>query len=212
MKRHLFWNSWELTHPFPIVDYKDGEKTAHVRYSGREATLPAGFRREGDIRYNGATPQFIDKGESRLSIDGFAARFPKGRRIWNARLDFIRADGEAEWSICEVNLYDGPPSSAPPQVIGFLKDFPAKDRGVGGRGRKVKLRHRARVGLPEGPVTADDFHDAAMWGFAKSLWFDEAKDPFETAKILGAPVLALLRKFGTPGNWVHLLEDEGTGA
>ena len=29
--------------PFPIVAYSDGEATAHVRYGGREASLPADF-------------------------------------------------------------------------------------------------------------------------------------------------------------------------
>ncbi len=203
-------NSWELVHPFPIVTYSDGETTAHVRYGGREATLPARFRREQDLRYSGSTAHIIDRGKGRLSIEGFAARFPKGRRIWNAQLEFIRADGEAEWSFEEVYLYDGPESRWAPQIIGFLKDYPAKDRGIGGEGKKVRLRYRSRSGLPEGPTTADDFHDAKVWRFAEALWADETMSPLDTARTVGASLTTLFARFGTPAKFARLYEDEGT--
>ncbi|WP_166145538.1 hypothetical protein [Methylosinus sp. RM1] len=198
MERCVFWNSCELMHPFPIVAYREGENTAHVRYGGHEATLPAQFQRERDLRYNGSSPQMIDLGKSRVSIDGFAARFPKGRRVWNARLDFIRADDETEWSFREVYLFKGPVSGAPPQIIGFLKDRPAKDRAISGTDKTILLRYRARAGLPDGPVNAADFETSKAWAFAESLWADETKKPFETAKIVGLSVSFLLRKLGTP--------------
>ena len=205
-------NSWELVHPFPIVTYCDGETTAHVRYGGRDATLSARYRREQDLRYSGSTAHIIDRGKGRLSIEGFAARFPKGRRIWNAQLEFMRADGEAEWSFEEVYLYDGPESRWAPRIIGFLKDYPAKDRGIGGEGKKVRLRYRSRSGLPEGPMRADDFQDENVWRFAEALWTDEAKDPLETARTVGATFLTLCEKFGTPAKFARLCQDEGTNS
>ena len=166
-------NSWELVHPFPIVTYSDGETTAHVRYGGREATLPARFRREQDLRYSGSTAHIIDRGKGRFSIEGFAARFPKGRRIWNAQFEFIRADGEAEWSFEEVYLYAWPGVAMGAADHRVSQRLPAKDRGIGGEGKKIRLRYRSRSGLPEGPTTADDFHDAKVWRFAEALWADE---------------------------------------
>jgi hypothetical protein len=73
-------NSWELVHPFPIVTHSDGEATAHVRYGGREAILPVDFRPVSSASHSYE--------RDRLTMNGFAARFPKGRRIWNARLEW----------------------------------------------------------------------------------------------------------------------------
>ena len=148
----------------------------------------------------------------RLTVNGFAARFPKGRRIWNSELEFVREDEETAWSFWQVYLFDGPASGAPPQIIGFLKDYPAKDRGLGGSGKKVRLRYRSRAGLPEGPMRADDFQDENVWRFAEALWTDEAKDPFETARTVGATFLTLCEKFGTPAKFARLCQDEGTNS
>ncbi len=200
MERNLYWNSWELIHPFPVVVYRDDEDTALVRYGGRQAILPAHFR-PGKI---------VD----RLSITQFAARFPKGRRVWEAHLEFDREPGQTEWSFSEVYLFHGPESASPPQIIGFLADYPARDRGLGGANKKIALRYRARAGLPDGPVNAADFEPSKVCWFAESLWLDETKHPFETAKVVGISFSALLRRFGTPA-WIACLAsdcDERTGA
>ena len=39
------------------------------------------------------------------------------------------------------------------------QDYPAKTAASAARGKKVQLRYRSRAGLPEGPMTADDFQD-----------------------------------------------------
>jgi len=143
-RRQLHWNNWVLVHPCPVVDYRDGEPTAVVRYGGASKTLQANFTPE---RRSKAWPD-------RLSICGFAARFPKGRRMWDARLVFVRDQERTEWSFWEVYLHNGPLSVEPPHIIGFLADFPARDRGFGGVGMKDALRDRAQAGLPGGPANA----------------------------------------------------------
>lgn len=194
MERDLYWNSWEIVHPFPIVAYEDGANAAFVRYGGREATLSASFRRDRDA--------------DRLDIKGFAARFPKGRRIWDAQLEFLRKPDENEWSFWQVYLFDGCPySGSPPQIIGFLKDYPAKDRGLGGTDKRIRVRYRSRAGLPNGPSNAADLERSKAWAYAESLWADEDRNPLETAQILGLSVKTLFDRLGTPAHYARLFRN-----
>jgi hypothetical protein len=94
----------------------------------------------------------------KLTVHGFAARFPKGRKVWNVQLDFVREQGSTEWDFHEVYLFYGPHSSAPPDIIGFLVDYPARDRGVTGMTRDYLL-DRARAGRPDGPKNAREVGD-----------------------------------------------------
>lgn len=140
-KKH--WNSWNLVHGFPKVEYVDGEQFAVAHYGGLTKKLIARFRPERQ-------PKCLP---DRLMVSGFAARFPKGRKLWHADVDFVRNQGTAEWEFYEVYVFDGPLSSAPPNIIGFLEDYPARERGVGGLARECVM-DRARAGRPDGPNNA----------------------------------------------------------
>jgi hypothetical protein len=154
-ERDLYFNEWELVHPFPIVDYEP----TNIRTS----SYPIADHADGfaSVKYGGVTRQLAAhykremKWES-LSIQKFAAKFPKGRRIWNARMIFWRKPRFSEWTFMEVYTHEAPLSLNPPLIIGFLADFPAKDRGVSGLGKFEILRYRALAGLPDGPKTAAD--------------------------------------------------------
>jgi hypothetical protein len=143
--RRKFWNSWSLVHPFPQVSYVDGSPTALVTYGGATRELSASFRRDREPR---CLPD-------ELSIPDLAARFPKGRKLWNATLIFHRELGGGEWRFWEVYIFQAPLSSEPAEVIGFLGDYSARDRGVGGL-PKDYLLDRARAGRPDGPAHAED--------------------------------------------------------
>jgi hypothetical protein len=144
-KRKVFWNSWILVHPFPVVvDYRDGEETAIVGYGDLVRTVTAIFHPER--RCPGVMPDA-------LCLRGFAAKYPHGRRVWDGNVDFRRYPGEG-WSFYQVYVFDAPPSLAPARLLGFLADFPAKERGVAGVGMKEALRDRARFGQPGGPPDA----------------------------------------------------------
>ena len=149
--RTKHWNSWNLVHGFPKAEYVDGEKVAMVHYAGLTRALGASFAPDHK-------PKCLP---DRLTIRGFAARFPKGRKVWDASLVFVREQGTTEWRFWEVYLFNRPLSSEPPDIIGFLQDYPAKDRGVGGLTRDYVL-DRERAGRPDGPNNAREVGD--WWG------------------------------------------------
>lgn len=149
--RTRHWNSWNLVHGFPKVEYVDGEKVVTVHYAGLRRTLDASLTLS---RQHSSLPD-------RLKVQGFAARFPKGRKVWNAQLYFVREKGSTEWEFYEVYLFFGPLSSEPPDIVGFLEDYPARDRGATGMNRDFVL-DRARAGRPDGPKNAREVGD--WWG------------------------------------------------
>lgn len=141
-------NTWNLVHGFPKIEYVDGEGVAIAHYAGLTRTLEVSFR---PARKHSSWPD-------ELNVHGFAARFPKGRKVWKVLLVFVREQGSTEWDFHEVYLFDGPLSSEPPDIIGFLVDYPARDRGITGMTRDYAL-DRARAGQPDGPKNAREVGD-----------------------------------------------------
>jgi hypothetical protein len=143
--RKKFWNSWVLAHPLPaMVRYRDGDEHAQVEYGGLTREVPAVFHPER--RHAASLPDH-------LFVSGFAARFRSGRRVWDGSVDFERNRGAA-WSFGQVYVFDAPPSLEPARLLGFLSDFPSRERGVAGLGMMAALRDRARAGTPDGPSDA----------------------------------------------------------
>lgn len=157
-ERGLYWNSWELVHPEPSVLFEPDKNAlkkgigselyaygvASVDYGGIIKSISAKYRRDLDHEI--------------LSIDKFCAKFPKGRRLWNASITFWRRPRHDDWTFFEVCCHGVPLSSNPPMIIGFLEDYSAKDRGAtDGLGKFEMIARRSRAGLPDGPKNAADF-------------------------------------------------------
>lgn len=73
--------------------------------------------------------------------------------MWNADLVFRRDQGERDWYFWEAYVFTAPLSNSVADIIGFLHDFPARERAVGGLMRDYAW-DRARAGHPGGPSTA----------------------------------------------------------
>lgn len=149
--REQLWNCWNLVHGFPTAEYTDGDTTAVVHYGGLTRTLEADFR-----------PDRLPKSlPDRLLVGGFAGRFPKGKKVWDATIVFAREQGSTVWDFYEVWLFGSPPANEPADIIGFLADYPARDRGVWGTSRDW-VADRARAGRPNGPKNAAEV--GHFWG------------------------------------------------
>ena len=135
----LHWENAIFPHGSPVlINHDPSTATAVVSYDGVERTLEARFE-EGR-----ALPD-------RVTVQGLAARFKTGRVLWDTAVAFWSL-GNGTWEHRQTHLFDAPRSKGPATVVGFLQDFPARQRGTGGLRRMIE--DRARAGQPDGPANA----------------------------------------------------------
>lgn len=135
----LYWNGADFPAGRPkVISHDPSTSTAVVSYNGLARTLEA--------RFEARRPPSFDT----LGVSGFAARFRTGRVLWNATVEFWFRDGE--WDHVFTHLFDCPHSKGPATIVGFLQDFPPRQRGTGGFRRMIE--DRARAGHPDGPANA----------------------------------------------------------
>ncbi len=143
--RTKFWNCWSLVHELPSVEYVDSEEKATVSYAGITKILAVSFQTDRD-------PKCLP---DRLLVRDFAARFPRGRKVWDSAVQFSRDQGSTVWEFDQVYIFHGPHSLEPANIIGFLEDYSPQERGVGGLSRDY-VRDRARAHAPDGPKNASE--------------------------------------------------------
>jgi hypothetical protein len=126
-----------------VTDFDATLGRALVRLGNRTACLPAhySYRRHA---CNG-------DGDS-LVVRSLAARYPSGRKVWDAAACFRKQDGN--WLF--EHAFDGSEvqSQSPAALAGFLKDFPAITRGVWGPLRTHFLADRLKPTSDGGPGNA----------------------------------------------------------
>jgi hypothetical protein len=139
-----YYNSAVFPYDKPkVVSYELGSYSAMVSYNGLTRVVEASFE-VGLLRY-GTKPE-----PDKLKVSGFAGRFRTGRVLWNASIEFQGRDGV--WEYHQTYLFGVPHSKGPATIVGFLQDFPPKQKGTGGY--REMIEDRARAGHADGPQNA----------------------------------------------------------
>jgi len=126
-----------------ILSFDTGTGTALVRFRAVERTVHASF---DPSRYGPESPD-------RLHVDGFAAVFPRGRKVWRAQIEFRRYLPDPTWIPWDVWLPYHPASRSVPNIRGFLADFGPMEKAVALHPHHYK-EDRKTAGQPNGPRNA----------------------------------------------------------